>query len=83
MAKRTAYIPAADRAAAGQIVTATALCEAGRCHLCPGTIISATPAPGQPCGHDCHAADDRAVEAALEAQHFGYGSLFDLDPDAA
>ena len=70
-------------AAAGQLVTVTTLCEAGRCHLCPGTSISATPADGQPCGHYCRQADDAATEAMLEAKHVGYRSLFDLDGDAA
>jgi hypothetical protein len=58
-------------AVTGQAVTVTALCEAGRCHLCPGRIVSATPAHGQPCGHACHGLDDLAVEARLEVEHFG------------
>jgi len=54
MAKPTPPVHAADRAATGQAVTATALCDAHRHQLCPGRIVSATPAHGQPCRCDCH-----------------------------
>ena len=33
--------------------------------------------------HYCHQADDAATEAMLEAKHFGPGSRFDLEGDAA
>jgi hypothetical protein len=55
--KRTAYVAPADRRAAGQAdqaVTTTALCGAHRHRLCPGKIISATPAHGQRCACPCH-----------------------------
>jgi hypothetical protein len=78
MAKRTRSIPPADRAAAGQLVISTAVCEAARHHVCPGRIVSATPAHGQPCGCACHDGDDLAVEAALEREHFGVASLWDI-----
>jgi hypothetical protein len=78
MAKRTAYVPPADRAAAGQLVTATALCESNRHHVCPGRIVSATAAHGAPCGCSCHDGDDLAVIAALEREHYGVASLWDV-----
>ena len=61
MAKPTPPIPAADRTATGQAVTATALCDAHRHQLCPGRIVSATPAHGQPCACPCHAEAEREV----------------------
>ncbi|HET6815293.1 MAG TPA: hypothetical protein VFJ69_15030 [Actinomycetota bacterium] len=54
MAKRTTHVPTADRAAADQAITATTLCDAHRHQLCPGRIISASPAHGQPCRCTCH-----------------------------
>jgi hypothetical protein len=65
MAKRTPHVPA-DRAAAGQAVTTTALCDAHRHQLCPGRIISATLAHGQPSQCSCHATADRP-----EVEHAG------------
>jgi hypothetical protein len=49
----------------------TVACELGDCQRCKGTVLSVTAAHGRPCGHPCHGGDDRAVEAALEAAHFG------------
>jgi hypothetical protein len=61
MSKRTPYVAPADRAAAGQAITATALCESQRHGLCPGKIISATPTHGQPCGCACHRREEVAA----------------------
>jgi len=69
MSKRTSYVAPADRAAAGQTgqaITTTALCDAHRHHLCPGRIVSATPAHGQPCTCTCH-----ATAAQPEVEHAG------------
>ena len=46
-------------AAAGRTGTVerTAACEAGRHHLCRGTIVSLTAAHGAPCGCACHGGD--------------------------
>jgi hypothetical protein len=52
-------------------VPVTAACELGDCHRCRGTVFSVTASHGRPCQHPCHAGDDRAVEARLEAAHFG------------
>jgi hypothetical protein len=52
-------------------ITTTAACEVGNCHRCRGTVVSLTEAHGRQCTHECHQADDRAVEARLEAEHFG------------
>ena len=49
----------------------TLACELGDCHRCKGTVLSVTAAHGHPCQHTCHDADDRAIEATLEAAHFG------------
>ena len=38
-------------------VERTAACEAGRHHLCRGTIVSLTVAHGAPCGCACHGGD--------------------------
>jgi len=67
--------------AAGQTsaVEQTAACQTGNCHRCRGTVYSLTTSHGRPGGHACHGADDRAIEAVLEARHFddpfdvGYG----------
>jgi hypothetical protein len=53
------------------IVPVTAACELGNHHRCRGSIVSLTAAHGAPCQCPCHGGDDRAVEAALEAAHFG------------
>ena len=49
----------------------TLACELGDCHRCKGTVLSVTAAHGHPCEHVCHGGDDRAIEATLEAAHFG------------
>jgi hypothetical protein len=49
----------------------TVACEVGDCHRCKGTVLSVTAAHGRPCQHPCHGLDDLAVEARLEAIHFG------------
>jgi hypothetical protein len=49
MPKPTPHIPA------GQAITTTAVCDSGRHRVCPGRIVSATPAHGQPCSCPCHA----------------------------
>ena len=54
-----------------QVPTVTAVCEAGRCHRCAGQVISLVAPAGQLCQHPCHGLDDLAVEARLEAEHFG------------
>jgi hypothetical protein len=54
---------------AGQAVTVTAACEAGKHHRCAGTIVSLTAAHGAACGCACHAGDDLAVTAAIERDH--------------
>jgi hypothetical protein len=59
-------------------VTMTAACEIGRHHVCRGSIVSATSAHGAPCGCTCHDGDDLAVEAALEREHYGAASLWDI-----
>lgn len=46
-------------------------CELGDCHRCKGTVLSVTAVHGRQCEHDCHGLDDLAVEARLEAAHFG------------
>jgi hypothetical protein len=38
-------------------VERTAACEAGRHHLCQGTIVSLTAAHGAPCSRACHGGD--------------------------
>jgi hypothetical protein len=54
--------PPAPGAAAA--VTTTALCAAHRCNVCPGRIVSLTPAHGQPCACPCHTPSDPARKAA-------------------
>jgi hypothetical protein len=54
MSKRTSYVAPSDRAAAGQGVAATALCESGRHHVCPGRIVSLSASHGQACQCSCH-----------------------------
>jgi len=66
MPKPTPYVAPADRRAAGQAVTTTALCDAHRHQLCPGRIVSATPAHGQRCQCACH-----ATAARPEVEHAG------------
>ena len=61
MAKRIAYVAQADRAAAGQAISATALCESQRHGLCPGKIVSAIPAHGQRCQCACHRREEVAA----------------------
>jgi hypothetical protein len=54
-------------------VTVTAVCEAGRCHLCRGTVVSLTAPAGQQCEHSCHdrgGPEDMAIERDLEAAHW-------------
>jgi hypothetical protein len=58
MPKPTPYLPPPDRPT-DQAVSTTALCGAHRHELCPGKIVSATPAHGQPCACSCH---DQAAE---------------------
>ena len=49
----------------------TLACELGDCHRCRGTVFSVTAAHGAACACPCHGGDDRAIEAGLEAAHFG------------
>jgi hypothetical protein len=49
-----------------QEITTTAVCEAGRCHLCAGTIRSFTAANGRQCQHHCHQQDDAAIDQAKD-----------------
>jgi hypothetical protein len=53
-------------------ITVTAVCEAGRCHLCRGTVVSLTAAHGRPCEceYGCHQGDDARIERELEAAHW-------------
>jgi hypothetical protein len=56
-------------------VTVTAVCEAGRCHLCRGTVVSLTAPAGQQCEcpagcHDRGGPEDMAIERDLEAAHW-------------
>lgn len=55
-------------------VTTSAMCEASRCHLCAGQVISLV-AASTLCTCPCHDGDDLAVEARLEREHFGDWSL--------
>ena len=54
MPKRTLYVAPADRAAADQAVTTTAVCGSNRHNVCPGRIVSLTAAHGQACACPCH-----------------------------
>jgi hypothetical protein len=49
-------------------VTITLPCETDQCYRCKGTVRSMT--GDRPCEHGCHALDDLAVEAILEADHY-------------
>jgi hypothetical protein len=43
----------------------TVQCELGNCHRCRGQVISLLAPTGQPCTHDCHAAEaERAGKVA-------------------
>jgi hypothetical protein len=49
----------------------TVQCELGNCHRCRGQVISLVAPAGTRCACDCHGLVDLAVEARLEAEHFG------------
>ena len=51
-------------------VTTSAMCEASRCHLCAGQVVSLVAPAGQLCTCPCHDGDDLATEAMLERRHW-------------
>jgi hypothetical protein len=79
MAKRTRFISATDRAAAGQLaVNLTVPCELGNHAKCRGTVLPLTPSHGAACLCDCHDDGGPQLEASLEERHFGRLFAYDL-----